>query len=67
MAYVTVEIDPFEVIGDLSDEDLILEMKSRDIYNTPDETILRIYEAKKLGKDYENLLDELIYDTIGRF
>lgn len=67
MAYVTVDIDPWEVISELSDEDLIVEMKSRDIYNTPEETLIRIYEAKKLGKDYEKLLDELIYDTIGRF
>ena len=61
---VEVEVD----LEDFGDYELIDELRARNIplcINAM-EMIAEIYEARKLSKPYEHLLDNLIYETIGR-
>lgn len=61
---VEVEVD----LEDFGDYELIDELRARNILLGVNamEMISEIYEARKLNKPYEHLLDNLIYETIGR-
>lgn len=71
MPYVHVDT---EILTDFDDEDLIDEIQSRghtvlkdsDYDADANEAIRNIYEKRRLGKDYQKELDELIYTTLGR-
>lgn len=65
--YVEVDVD----LDDFNDDDLIDELVRRGKgfeveSQTPTELMHKIYEKRRLGKDYQYELDELIYITIGR-
>lgn len=73
MAYISIDIDLYEIDTD----DLIEELEDRGYHVNEvqahsgrsydvKELITAIYEAKRLGKAYDNMVDDLIYDTIGR-
>lgn len=61
---VELEVD----LNDFEDHELLDELNLRNILvgEKGMEMISEIYEARKLGKPYEDLLDNLIYETIGR-
>ena len=63
---VEVEIDI--ELGDFEDEELLDELETRGIVageNTRAQ-IEKIWELRRTGEHYDHILDELIYDTIGR-
>jgi hypothetical protein len=71
---VDVDIDIDEILKDLTDDEIIDELKSRGKdYNLnfvdPDkmkEVLLSLYEKRRIGKDYQSELDELIYGILGK-
>ena len=71
MPYVYVSPD---VLEEFDDDDLIDELKSRgmSVRSVADqtfevnETIRKIYEKRRIGEDYQQELDALIYDVLGR-
>ena len=70
MTYVTVQVDADEILEELTDEELISELKSRGkAYNDTDkmqEVFQTLYEKRRLGEDYQSELDELIYGILGK-
>jgi hypothetical protein len=65
--WTTVDVD----LDDFSDEDLIDEMERRGLgaevdESTATELITQIYQKRRLGKDYQTELEQLIYQTIGK-
>ena len=67
--YTEVEVDVD--LDDFDDDDLIDELQRRGKgfevqSHTPTELVTKIYENRRLGKDYQEALDELIYVTIGK-
>ena len=70
--YVEVEVD----LDDFDDDDLIeiLEGKGYEVnkiseYNNPNDVILTInelYYLRRTGQDYQQVLDQLIYKSIGK-
>jgi len=65
--YVTVDVE----LDEFSDDDLIEEMDRRGLGaevndSTASELIGVIYENRRLGKDFERELDQLIYQVTGR-
>lgn len=70
MTYVTVQVDADEILEELTDEELISELKSRGKdYNDTDkmkEVLQTLYEKRRLGKDYQSELDELIFGILGK-
>ncbi len=67
--YTEVEVDVS--LDDFSDEDLIDEMDARGLGaevtdSTATEIIQAIYQKRRLGKDYERELDQLIYQVTGK-
>ena len=65
--YVEVEVG----LDDFNTDDLIEELESRGkgmevASQTGTELITAIYEKRRLGKDYQRELDELIYVGIGK-
>lgn len=69
MAYMNVEIE----LCDIDDDDLIEEMQARGLntietMSEPDflEYIHTIWEKRRVGKDYQKELDQLIYRAIGK-
>lgn len=67
--YKEIEIDV--ELDDFSDTDLIEELERRgkglEIGSwSSTELLTAIYEKRRLGKDYQQELDELIYQNIGR-
>jgi len=75
MPYVETYIDADDVLRELSDDELIDELKRRGKdYNTEfvDGEEMRmvlqtIYEKRRIGKDYQDELDQLIYSILGKF
>ena len=61
---VELEVD----LNDFEDHELLEELEKRNILvgAAAMDMINEIYEARKLSKPYEHLLDNLIYETIGR-
>jgi hypothetical protein len=66
MAYknVYVEID----LDDFTDEELIEELNIRgvEVPVSTIEIVESIYERRRAGQDYQKLLDDLIYQIIGK-
>jgi hypothetical protein len=65
--YVEVDVD----LDDFSDEDLMDEMDRRGLGaevadSTATEIIEQIYLKRRLGKDYQQELDQLIYQVTGK-
>ena len=65
--WTTVDVD----LDDFSDEDLKDELAKRGLgaevpESTATELITHIYEKRRLGKDYQTELEQLIYQTIGK-
>ena len=66
------EVDVDVDLGDFETEDLIEELESRDAlplsagpYDS-NELVQQIYMLRRNGKDYQRLLDDLIYAVTGR-
>ena len=74
MPYVNTYIEVDDVLDELSDDELIDELKRRGKeYNTEfvdgDEmrmVLQSLYEKRRLGKDYQSELDQLIYGILGK-
>ena len=62
MTYVTVDVD----LSEFDTEDLLEELDSRGGISGSDEMLNQIYELRRLGKDYDKLLDQYIYQKLGR-
>ena len=66
MTYVTVDVD----LSEFDTEDLIEELDSRGEmpgFNADtDEMLNQIYELRRLGKDYDSVLDAYLYHKLGR-
>lgn len=68
--YTEVEVDVS--LEDFDDEDLIDELERRGLgaevsnNSTASELIQEIYQKRRLGKDFESELDQLIYQVTGR-
>ena len=65
--YVEVEVD----LDDFDTDDLIEELEKRGkgfevASRSGTELVNSIYEKRRVGKDYQEELDELIYVSIGR-
>lgn len=65
--WTTVDVD----LDDFSDEDLKEELDKRGLgaevpESNATELIERIYLKRRLGKDYQSELEQLIYQTIGK-
>jgi hypothetical protein len=69
-----IDIDVADILGELTDDDLIEEMESRGLDlntefvsgDTTRELLTQIWLNKRLGKDYQQLLDQLIYYGLGK-
>lgn len=73
MAYVSVDVDV--ELCDFDTEDLVSELKRRGKYDdasgcsvmdTTDELIEKIWMRRRLGQDYDALVEELIRSTLGK-
>lgn len=64
MAYVTVNID----VEDIDWDEIVTYIEDCGHFVIDYETIQNIYEAKSYGSEerYNKLVDELIYNTIGK-
>ena len=67
--YTEVEVDVD--LCDFETDDLIEELESRGKgfevdSQTPTELVTKIWEKRRVGKDYQQELDELIYTAIGK-
>ena len=67
--YKEVEVDI--ELDDFDDDDLIDELQRRGRgfeidSQTPTELVTKIWEKRRLGQDYQQELDELIYVAIGK-
>lgn len=67
--YTEVEVDVD--LDDFDDDDLIEELERRgkgfEVAGTaPTELVQEIYQKRRLGKDYQRELDELIYVALGK-
>jgi hypothetical protein len=65
--YTEVDVE----LDEIDDEDLIEELKNRGRRfevngQVPAELVIKIHERRRLGQDYQQELDELIYVTIGK-
>ena len=67
--YTEVEVDVN--LSDFETDDLIEELESRGAgatdYGDGKEILLSIYEKRRLGKDYQTELDQLIWLGLGKF
>lgn len=68
-AYVDVEVD----LDDFDDDDLIEELESRGFMISPEdgsishnELLVSIWEKRRLGRNYDTELDNLIYNVLGK-
>jgi len=65
MAYIEVDVD----LSEFSDEELMEELEDRGLYeskgiNVP-ELVDKIYQLRRLGKNFDKELDLLLYDMTG--
>ena len=67
--YTEVEVDVN--LGDFETDDLIEELESRGSgvmdYGDGKEVLNAIYEKRRLGRDYQTELDQLIWLGLGKF
>jgi hypothetical protein len=66
-----IHVDASEMLEELDDDEIIAECESRgftvgEINYDKNELLLAIYEKRRLGKDYQTELDNLIYEELGR-
>jgi hypothetical protein len=72
MPTIYKEFDIDVTLDDFTDSDLLDELDRRglgleaDGYNSSTELLTSIYQKRRTGRDYQQELDELIYQTIGR-
>lgn len=61
---ITIDID----VDDIDDDILIEAVKDRCLDKTFEhvQLLTEIWQARRLGKDYEDLLDKLIYIDLGK-
>ena len=62
MTYVTVDVD----LSEFDTDDLIEELESRGGISGSDEMLNQIYELRRLGIDYDSVLDQYLYQKLGR-
>ena len=66
--YTEVEVDVD--LGDFDTEDLVEELESRGAgggeFGDGKDILTRIYEKRRLGHDYQDELDQLIYIGLGK-
>ena len=65
MAYVEVDVD----LSDFDTEELLEELELRGTESPGfayEELVRKIYEKRRLNKDYQKELDQLIYSAIGK-
>jgi hypothetical protein len=71
MRYATVNVDVDVELSEFNTEDLIEELESRGeiVGRQSDngELVNLIYEKRRLNRDYQTELDELIYQVTGKF
>ena len=67
--YKEVEVDVD--LGDFETDDLIEELDSRGVgtggFGDGKDILMSIYEKRRLGKDYQTELDQLIWLGLGKF
>jgi hypothetical protein len=67
--YTEVEVDV--ELSEFDTDDLIEELASRGAgtgqYGDGKDILMAIYERRRLGQDYQTLLDQLIWLGLGRF
>ena len=76
MSYKTVEAEIYipDVLSEASDDELLAEIKLRkwdtklfeDESLDLEEKMFAIWQKRRLGRDYQKELDDLIYHTIGK-
>jgi hypothetical protein len=74
MPYVNTYVEVDDVLDELSDDDLIKELKRRGYdYNTQfvdgeemRQVLQTLYVKRRTGKDYQAELDQLIYGILGK-
>lgn len=67
MTRVYKEIEVEFDLADLDDEELLEELKSRNLPTFNSQEILNeIWLCRKLSVPYEHLVDKLIYETLGK-
>ena len=70
MPYITTEVEVDIDLDCFDDEDLIEECRNRnlDVFSSESEirnSLIDIYQLRRLGKPYENELDKMICDALG--
>ena len=63
--YVDVDVD----MDDFDDDDIRAEFESRGLGEAPEDTkelIQHLYQKRRTGQNYEQELDQLIYNVLGR-
>lgn len=72
--YVTINTDVDIDLSDIDDDNLIEEIERRDL-DIPGElfdqeeakyALIKIWELRRVGKDYQKELDDLIYHGLGK-
>lgn len=77
MTYKCINVDIDVDLDEFSDNDLIEELEARgfvveenglqeNVENKSKETLERLFHLRRQGRDYQQELDQLIYDTLGR-
>lgn len=67
MTYVTVQAEIS--LSDIDSETLIEELERRQLRDEeiePHPLLIKIWEKRRLGKDYQTELDTLLYDVLGK-
>lgn len=65
--YKDVEVEVEVDLDDFSDRELLEELEVRGLHRVYADALLeRIYYAKTSGQPYDKLVDQLLYETIGR-
>lgn len=67
--YKTVEVDVEFLLEDVETEDLLEELEDRGLHALAGESLdllTKIYQKRIMGQDYQQELDELIWQTLGR-
>ena len=60
---ITTEVDVY--LDEFTDQELLDELHSRGL-DSLNQLLSKIHELRRTGRDYQHLLDELIWQTLGR-
>lgn len=71
---VNAEVDVRDILDEIDDDDLIEELERRGLDmntefvdgDTTRDILTRIWENRRVGKDYQRELDDLIYYCLGK-